>query len=229
MFRKLNGRLSPATPIAALALFAALGGVSYAAGTIGTADLKNGAVTKKKLHRNAVAPGKIRDGAVIGPKIRDGAVGTAKIGDDAVTTEKIADDAVTGAKVAEATLGQVPSAASADSATSAQTAAAVGPDGVDAAAIKSGAVTAPKLGTIAVRSETHAVPAEGTIFQSVPCLSGERLLTGGAVWSGSFNAASAEKLHLVYSTPSGNSWVARLYNGNAEARTIIIRAVCLAG
>jgi hypothetical protein len=82
MFSKLNTRISPASCVAMLALFLALGGVSYAAvGQIGTADLKNGAVTKKKLRK------------------------------DAVVTAKIKDDAVTGAKVAEATLSTVPDAA----------------------------------------------------------------------------------------------------------------------
>jgi hypothetical protein len=84
MISKLNTRVSPASCLAMLALFVALGGVSYAAvGQIGTAEIKNGAVTKKKL--------------------RKGAVATAKIGDDAVT----------GQKVAEATLGTVPNAANA--------------------------------------------------------------------------------------------------------------------
>lgn len=101
MFRKPKMRISPASPIALIALFVALGGVSYAAGTIGTSDLQNGAVTKKKLHRNAVATGKIRPGAVNGEKLADGAVGT----------QKLADEAVTGAKVNESTLGIVPDAA----------------------------------------------------------------------------------------------------------------------
>jgi hypothetical protein len=92
MSRKSKMRFSPASPIALIALFVALGGVSYAAGTtIGTSDLQNGAVTKKKLHRNAVGTGKIRTAAVSG--------------------EKIADEAVTGAKVNESTLGIVPDAA----------------------------------------------------------------------------------------------------------------------
>lgn len=81
MLRRIKNRISPATVLATMALFAALGGVSYAAGTIGTGQIKNGAVTKKKLHRGAVV------------------------------TNKIVNDAVTGAKVAEATLATVPDAA----------------------------------------------------------------------------------------------------------------------
>lgn len=91
MLRKLTNRISPSAGVAMIALFVALGGVSYAAGQIGTAQIKNGAVTAKKLKRDAVV--------------------TAKIKNDAVTGAKIRNDAVTGAKVAESTLGTVPSAA----------------------------------------------------------------------------------------------------------------------
>jgi hypothetical protein len=234
MFRKLSTRIriSPASPIALLALFVALGGGAYAAsGTIGTVDLQNRAVTKAKLARNAVVPGKIRGGAVTRQKLRNGLVNTAKL----------APEAVTGPKVNEATLGKVPSAVKADqaieaekaqkadTATSAQTAASVGPDGVDTTALQDGAVTAPKLGAITQRTDSISVPAGDTRFESVSCLTGERLIGGGAVWSGGFNAATAEVLHLVYSTPSGNAWGARAYNGTGEPRTIIVRALCLTG
>lgn len=219
MSRKPNTRISPATPVALVALFVALGGVSYAAATIGTSDLQNGAVTKKKLHRNAVAPGKIRNGAVVRKKLRNGAV----------NGPKIAADAVTGDKVVESSLGKVPSAASADSATNADTAASVGPDGVDTQALKGGAVTAPKLAATAVHSETLELAAESTDFESVSCQPGERMLSGGAIWNGSFELATAAKLHLVYSAPSGNGWIVRAYNGTGEPRSIVIRVVCLTG
>jgi hypothetical protein len=231
MFRKLNTRIriSPASPLALLALFVALGGGAYAAsGTIGTADLQNRAVTKAKLGKNSVVPGKIRGGAVTRQKLRNGLVNTAKL----------APEAVTGDKVDESTLGQVPSAAKADeataaekadTATSAQTAAAVGPDGVDTAALQDSAVTAPKLATIVQRSEIVAVPAEDTVFKRVLCLAGEQMVTGGAQWSGSFPVADAEDLHLVYSTPFGNGWQVRAFNGNAEPRNITVRVRCLVG
>ena len=92
MSRRIRSHLNPATLLSLLALFAAFGGVSYAAATIGTSNLKNGAVTTKKLKKNAV------------------------------TTVKIKDDAVNGAKVQESSLGQVPSAAKANQANTANTA-----------------------------------------------------------------------------------------------------------
>ncbi|HEX3240872.1 MAG TPA: hypothetical protein VHR18_12165 [Solirubrobacterales bacterium] len=82
MLRKLTTRISPASCLAMVALFVALGGGAYAAaGKIGTPDIKNGAVTKVKIKK------------------------------EAVTNAKIKNDAVTGAKVNEATLGIVPDAA----------------------------------------------------------------------------------------------------------------------
>jgi hypothetical protein len=82
-----RGRPSPALVISMLALFVSIGGIGYAAATIGTNDIENGAVTAKKLHKGAV------------------------------TTKKIRKEAVTGAKVDEASLGQVPSAATASNLT----------------------------------------------------------------------------------------------------------------
>jgi hypothetical protein len=55
-------------------------------------------------------------------QLKDGAVKESKLGKHAVTETKLADDAVTGVKVDESTLGQVPSAGSADSAATADTA-----------------------------------------------------------------------------------------------------------
>jgi hypothetical protein len=80
-------RPSPALVISIIALFVSIGGIGYAAATIGTNDIKTGAVTAKKLRKGAV------------------------------TTRKIRNEAVTGAKVDEASLGQVPSAASASNLT----------------------------------------------------------------------------------------------------------------
>jgi hypothetical protein len=57
--------------IALIALFVSMGGVGYAATTIGTKQIKNGAVTAQKL----------RNGAVTTKKIKNGAVGSSQIGD----------------------------------------------------------------------------------------------------------------------------------------------------
>jgi hypothetical protein len=66
-----RGRPSPALVVSLIALFVSISGISWAAATIGTNDIKNGAVTKKKLHKNAVTTSKIKDGAVNGAKVED--------------------------------------------------------------------------------------------------------------------------------------------------------------
>jgi hypothetical protein len=98
-------RPSPALVIATIALFMAIGGIGYAAATIGTSDIKNNAVTAKKLHKNAVVKKKIKNNAVNGAKVQD--------------------NSLTGSDINESTLGQVPSAANADNATNAGNAGTV--------------------------------------------------------------------------------------------------------
>ncbi len=71
--KKIVGRLSYANVVATMALFVALGGVGYAAtqlpkNSVGTKQLKNGAVTAKKL-------GKSAKGSLAGPTGPQGAQG----------------------------------------------------------------------------------------------------------------------------------------------------------
>ena len=98
-------RPSPALVISLIALFVSVGGVAWAAATIGTNDIKNGAVTKKKLHKNAVSTNKVNNNAISTAKIAGSAVDGGKIADGAVSRAKIADDAVNGAKIANASIG----------------------------------------------------------------------------------------------------------------------------
>jgi hypothetical protein len=88
-------RPSPATVIATIALFVALGGSALALGrhSVGTPQIKRNAVTASKIKRHAVT--------------------RLKIAKHAVGAAQIADDAITGQEINESTLGQVPSAASA--------------------------------------------------------------------------------------------------------------------
>src|SRR3954452_12071133 len=72
-------RPSPALVISLIALFVSVSGVAWAAATIGTDDIKNGAVTTEKLHNNSVNTQKIVDGAVTAPKLHNNAVTNAKI------------------------------------------------------------------------------------------------------------------------------------------------------
>jgi hypothetical protein len=112
MRRIFSHRPSAAMIVALLALFIALGGVSYGVATIGTGDIKNRAVTTKKL----------KNGAVTTKKLKNGAVTTKKLRNRAVTGTKVKIDGLGGDVINESSLGKVPSAANADNATTADTA-----------------------------------------------------------------------------------------------------------
>jgi hypothetical protein len=64
-------------------------GVAWAAATITTSDIKNGAVTAKKLHKKAVTTKKIKNNAVNGNKIADGSVTSADLADGAVGADQL--------------------------------------------------------------------------------------------------------------------------------------------
>ena len=98
-------RPSPALVISMIALFVALGGVGYAAATVGTDDIQTGAVTSPKIHNEAVNTQKIATGAVGPGKIATGAVQNPKIANLAVTTGKLGDDSVTSPKLVGTTEG----------------------------------------------------------------------------------------------------------------------------
>jgi hypothetical protein len=131
--RKIRRRISYANVVSALAIVVALGtGTVWAANqlapkSVGTKQLKTGAVTADKLRKNAVTDTKIKDGAIGSSKIASGAVTStkiaagsvtgAKIVNGSVTPEKIPDDSLTGQKIDEATLSRVPNAAKANTAT----------------------------------------------------------------------------------------------------------------
>ena len=73
---RVRRHLSYANVMSSIAVFAVLGGGAWAASQIGTADIQNGAVTKKKLHRDAVATKKIKNQAVTGAKVDEASLAT---------------------------------------------------------------------------------------------------------------------------------------------------------
>lgn len=203
MFRRIRKHANPASLIAMVALFAALGGVSYAAATINGKNIKNGTIAGKKLKNKAVTGGKVKS------------------------------DSLTGTQIKESTLSKVPSAGQADNAANAQnavaaqTAATVGPDGVGAVALQSGSVTSPKLGSAVRRPLLASIPANSSSLVRAECEPGERVLSGGGVWAGAVGAIAAD-LHVVHSFPTNsNDWSVRVYNGTGDARDFTAYALCL--
>ncbi|HEX2129019.1 MAG TPA: hypothetical protein VHF58_07360 [Solirubrobacterales bacterium] len=125
---------SPATVIALIALFVALGGAAYAV-KLGNGDVKSRhiarhAVKGSDLRTNAVKPRAIRNNAVNADKIANGAVDQGALADDAVTRQKIKAQAVTTPKIAD---GAVETAKIADANV---TAAKLAPNSVTSGAVK---------------------------------------------------------------------------------------------
>lgn len=96
--KRARRHLTAPNLIASLALFIALGGVSWAAATA-----PKNSVATKSIKKNAVTNAKIKNNAVTGRKIKS----------NSVLSSDVKNDALTGDDVNEGTLGQVPSAAAA--------------------------------------------------------------------------------------------------------------------
>ena len=107
----LGRRPSPALVISMIALFVSLSGVSYgvATGFIDSREIKNNEVRSLDIRNNEIRTGDIRNNQVRGIDIRN----------STVQGRDVALNTLTGDDVAEDTLGKVPSATNADSATSA--------------------------------------------------------------------------------------------------------------
>ena len=79
MLRRLRLRLTYANVVSTLCLFILLGGTAWAvaANSVGTAQLKDGAVTNPKLAVNAVGTGKVIDGSLLARDVKPGALASA--------------------------------------------------------------------------------------------------------------------------------------------------------
>jgi hypothetical protein len=145
MSRITSRKPSAAMVVACLALFMAMGGVGYAAATIGSAaivdnsirskDVRNDNLRGKDVRDGSLAGTDVADGSLAGADVADGSLSGQDVADGSLSGQDVADDSLTGADVDESSLGKVPSAASADSATNAGNANTVGGFGPDALTI----------------------------------------------------------------------------------------------
>jgi len=89
--------------IATIALFVALGGAAVAAGlpknSVGTKQIKRGAVTAAKIKRGAVTSGKIGPQAVTAGKLGANAVLPGNLGNGVISAEKLGDGSVIASKI----------------------------------------------------------------------------------------------------------------------------------
>jgi hypothetical protein len=79
MLSRLRQRLTYANVMATIGVFLGLGGTAWAvaANSVGTAQLKNGAVTNPKLAANSIGTGKVIDGSLLKQDFKAGQVPAA--------------------------------------------------------------------------------------------------------------------------------------------------------
>jgi hypothetical protein len=164
---------------ATLALFIALGGGAYAAATlpansVGAKQIKKGAVERAKLKRNAVDGSKVLDGSL------------------------------QGADISESTLAKVPSAATADAATHATTAAAL-----DKITYRSAGGTAP--------------PGTDSAAATAACDAGQHVIGGGV----RADDPTVVFLDDSYPEPGGAGWTARIATVPSGGTNFTVTAICV--
>ena len=87
-------RPSPAMLVAIVALFVALGGVGYAATTIGSEEIRNNSVQSVDVKNDDLLSRDIKDGTVLSRDIKDGTVLSRDITDGTVLSRDITDGTV---------------------------------------------------------------------------------------------------------------------------------------
>jgi hypothetical protein len=77
--------------VALLALFVALSGVAYGVATIGTNDIKNGAVTSKKIRNNTIRTRDIRNNTIRSKDVRNHTLRGRDVHSETITANEIRD------------------------------------------------------------------------------------------------------------------------------------------
>lgn len=232
---RIRTHLTYANVVSTMCLFILLGGAAYAAKTVlpkhsvGTAQLKAGAVKTKQIKANAVKGAKVADGSLTGADVADGsltgtdvadgslgtadladgAVDSAKVLDKSLTGNDVADDSLTGTQINESTLGTVPTAEKAALAENSNQLNGKG----STAYISSNVYKAESP------VEAGTTIGDGTQVASKACNPGDILLAGGPA-----NIAATTTLLESFPSPgSTNSWSVRVNkNGQTDNFNVVI-------
>ena len=188
---RFRRHLSYSNVVASLALFVALGGVSYAAVT-----LPAGSVGSKQIKRSAVTSAKVKDHSLTARDFRRGQLPAAARGPEGPPGPK----GETGPQGLPGADGS--SSAPADGS-------------VSTSALAPGAVTLSKLATV----NTGTVSGENTQspkLLTLNCPAGTSILTGSAgVLQGALPAAGVAAISYDSGLPFQNGWAAEAYSTSA--------------
>jgi hypothetical protein len=116
LFTRLRKRLTFANVTSLTALFIALGGTSYAAISVGSAEIRTGAVGKSEIRTGAVGKAEIRSGAVGKSEARSNSIGRSEIATNGVGASELADNAVGSGEIADGSVAPADLAADTKSA-----------------------------------------------------------------------------------------------------------------
>ena len=202
-----------------LALVIALAGVftgtSYAAFSVGTAQLRTGAVTSGKIHAHAVTAAKLATGAVTSRTIHRAAVTRRALARGSVHAASVAAGAITRAKLAH---GAVPTVAYADVTPGAT------PSMVSAQSRGFGSVSSPSTGVYCLTPSDGLAPSTSTIVASVDetqsSLPGSAIGATAQVASGAGGCAAGQ-FEVDTAVLVNIAGVATLTNSNTVGFTVI--------
>lgn len=227
--KQLKRHLNPATVLACVALFVALGGGAYAATTLTKKSVKsqhlaNGAVTTAKLKNGAVTTPKLRNGAVTGVKIAPATIGSGQLAGGSVRSGQLGGQVVTEAKIKNGAVSENK----------------LGAESVATGKIKKEAVTAATLSSslyaqlvknVTYVNKLSAEDSENAKSITAECPVGKQAIGGGARVNGElaevaitgstpFVAGNGERTGWTAmareSTATGNSWSVEAFAVCAE-------------
>lgn len=185
--------------------------------SVGTAALKNAAVTGQKLAPGSVGTPAIADDAVVRRSIARGAIGSGELAAGAVAAQDVRRNALTGGQIDEGTLRRVPAARVASRSRSAG-------DARTLAGLGSSRYVS-RVRTVRVASGSDRRRTKGPL--AARCPAGMRLLSGGAAVDGTSRGVA-----ITRSAPNGSQdWVAVADTYRAPKTTwrLVVTALCAAG
>jgi hypothetical protein len=188
-----------------------LGFIAVVVAVVGTASATPG--------RTIVRKGDIAKGAVTAKTLAPGSVHSKALAKGAVTVNTLAPEAVTAKAIKPGAV----------------TAPALGPNAVTATAIAPGSIYGAALGPVVVHSasitDLDETLAPGTWTASstatASCAPGERLLTGGIVFTNAGNREVGVLEALPFSNATTAGYVGQITSNSGGTATAEVQAICL--